>query len=520
MFETNLQIAAAAELELRARRSERLKNYTTQQEFYQKNPFRYFIDRLGVKPESIDWMLNPEYRNHKWDGTENPFVAILEALVNGKWCGVESATGPGKTFFGACIVMWFLESFENSRVITTAPKADQLFSQIWGEISKLYPMFNKGSLLASGELRMSDDPMSLYKAEAFVAGVAANEDSTTKAQGFHAEHMLIILEETPGVPAPTIAALQNTSSAPHNLILAFGNPDNQQDNLHKFCLQENVVHIRVSAYDHPNVVLNNPNFIPGACSKVGIQRIISRFGEGTALTLSRTRGISPAQSLDSLIKYEWIAEANEKYKELLNENNKLDLNKLVGERGLGVDVANSEFGDKASYCRGIGNVAFSVIDFHCPDSNQLGHQIFLLVKEEKINPDYLGIDGVGIGAGTINTLKEYGIDDKGINLQGAASPLETNTTENFPNLRSQMWWQLREDLRLGNIALVDDEELVADLTTPKVEFTKGKITVESKEQLKKRLGRSPNKGDSLVYWNWRRASRKYKKELKAVSSLY
>lgn len=507
MFQNSIQVAAAAESELRRRRFERLKNFEMQRAFYQNNPFQYFVDRLGVKPESIDWMLIPEYQNHKWDGTANPFMVILDALVNEKWCGVESATGPGKTFFGACVVLWFLDNFENSRVITTAPKADQLYSQIWAEISGLYPMLKKGTLLASGELRMSDDPMSKYKAEAFVAGVAATEESATKAQGFHAEHMLIILEETPGVPAPTIAALQNTSTSPHNLILAFGNPDNQQDNLHKFCMQDNVVHVRISAYDHPNVVLNNPAFIPGACSRVGIQRIISKFGEDTGLTLSRTRGISPAQSVDSLIKYEWIEKAINRYKSLLVDN-KLDLDKIEGERGLGVDVANSEAGDKAAYCHGKGRVCFKIEDFHCPDSNQLGHQVYRLINQEGISIKYLGIDGVGVGAGTINTLKEYGIKDKRINLQGAESPVEQGTAEKFKNLRSQMWWQAREDLRLDEIDILADEELVMDLTTPKVSFERGQIIVESKENIKKRLGRSPNKGDAFVYWNWRRAMRK------------
>lgn len=501
------QIAAAAELELRRRRYDRLKHYESQREFYQQNPLQYFSDRLGVKPESVNWMLNPEYENHKWDGTDNPFVVILDALVNNKWCGVESATGTGKTFIGACIVFWFLENFENSKVITTAPKADQLFSQIWGEISKLYPMFNKGNLLASGELRMTDDPLCKWKAEAFVAGVTVSEESTTKAQGFHAEHMLIILEETPGIPAPTISALQNTSSAPHNLILAFGNPDHQHDNLHRFCQQDNVVHVRISAYDHPNVVLNNPNLIPGATSRIGIQRIKTRFGEDTPLTLSRTRGISPGQAIDSLIKVEWCLRAVERLKQYCDDSGKLDLNKIPGERGLGVDVANSEFGDKAAEAHGKGDVCFKVEDYQCPDSNQLGHRVYRLIQEERISIRHLGIDGVGVGAGTINTLKEYDIKDSAINLQGAERPIEMGTEEKFKNLRSQMWWTAREDLRNGEIAMVNDAELIADLTTPKFEVKQGKIVIESKEEIKKRLGHSPNKGDAFVYWNWRRKTR-------------
>jgi len=286
-----LNIAALAELELRQRKKARLKKEEERRKFYSEHPLIYFRDRLGIKPETINWALLPEYKDHKWDGTPNPLMKILDALVNWNWAGVESATGTGKTFIGALIVMWFLESFENALVVTTAPKEPQLKLHIWKEIGKLYGVFSKGELTTL-KLRMRpyrDD----WIAVGFVAGVKADEDSATKAQGFHAEHMLIILEETPGVPEPIITAFQNTCTAPHNLILAFGNPDHQFDTLHKFCQKDEVTHIRISAYDHPNVVLDNPNFIPGATSRIGIQRILSNFGVDTPLALSRTRGISP-----------------------------------------------------------------------------------------------------------------------------------------------------------------------------------------------------------------------------------
>jgi len=49
---------------------------------------------------------------------------------------------------------------------------------------------------------------------------------------------------------------------------------------------------------------------------------------------------------------------------------------------------------------------------------------------------------------------------------------------------------------------VEDEELFNDLTAVTWKTQGGKIIVESKEDIKKRLGHSPNKGDAAVYWNW------------------
>jgi len=44
--------------------------------------------------------------------------------------------------------------------------------------------------------------------------------------------------------------------------------------------------------------------------------------------------------------------------------------------------------------------------------------------------------------------------------------------------------------------------------TPKWTTRSGKIVVQPKEEIRKKLGRSPNKGDAAVYWNWVRTLRK------------
>lgn len=509
MFESNIQIAAAAEIELRKRRADRLALHETQRDFYRVNPLDYLVERLGFKRETIDWLSIPEYKDHKWDGTVNPFVYLLECLSQGvKKIGVESATGTGKTRIGAGIALWFLECYENSLVVTTAPKESQLKLHIWKEIGVLYPFFKKGSLSTLRLNMHEDSKLTDWQAIGFVAGVAADETSSTKAQGFHAEHMLIILEETPGVPQPIIEAFQNTCDGPHNIILAFGNPDHQLDNLHRFCQLPNVTSLRISGFDHPNVVLKNPAFIPGAVTLDGLNDKKIRYGEDGPLFLSRAKGISPGQSIASLISLNWIKESVERWKTFCDENGNLIESNIFGDKALGVDVANSEAGDKAAIAKGKGTVLIEVKDFQCPDANVLGKRdVLQLMLDEKIADKNVGVDGVGVGAGTVNALKE--MKHRIISLGGADAPVDLrNQEEEFNNLRSQMWWQLREDFRNNIISIPDDKELIADLITPEWEPKNGKIIVESKETIKKRLGHSPNKGDAVVYWNWVRSLRK------------
>lgn len=475
---------------------------------YQANPLGFFHEILGVPERTIRWALNEGYGVHTWDGTPEPLIAILDGLVAGKNVGVESATTTGKTFLGALIVLWFLACFPNALVITVAPKREQLTLHIWKEIGKLWGKFEAWFPQAKKDtlrirMRPGDDS---WAAHGFVAGVKADEvgGSATKAQGFHAEHMLIVYEEKPGINPAISTAFANTCRAPHNLQLAFGNPDNQLDPLHQFCQGPRTVHVIISAYDHPNIVTKNPSLIPGAVSQQGIDDALEKAknngGADNRMFKSRVRGISPAEAKDALIKLEWIKRAQERW----NDAASRALLEMVGKgkESLGVDVANSEDGDEGAISRWKGAVCREVEAKPCPNANNLGFQVHLEMDEKSISPEHVGVDPVGVGAGTVNELMKR--EKYVVTLGGGEKPRGTIDNEDWNNLRSQVQWTLREDLRKDLIALPPDPELVIDLITPTFKTQNGKIIVESKEELMKRLpgGRSPNKGDACAYGNF------------------
>ena len=77
----------------------------------------------------------------------------------------------------------------------------------------------------------------------------------------------------------------------------------------------------------------------------------------------------------------------------------------------------------------------------------------------------------------------------------------------FPNLfvnkRAEAWWRFREaldpDQEGGSpICLPPDAGILGDLTAPRYELMPRGIKVEAKVEVKKRLGRSPDDGDSIV----------------------
>jgi hypothetical protein len=89
-------------------------------------------------------------------------------------------------------------------------------------------------------------------------------------------------------------------------------------------------------------------------------------------------------------------------------------------------------------------------------------------------------------------------------FKGGEASEETDTSGElqFANKRAASWWAVREALDpAGNptLALPPDDELIGDLTAPRIKYTSsGKIGVEPKDEIRKRLGRSPDSGDALA----------------------
>ncbi|GHG21521.1 hypothetical protein GCM10017784_11290 [Deinococcus indicus] len=113
------------------------------------------------------------------------------------------------------------------------------------------------------------------------------------------------------------------------------------------------------------------------------------------------------------------------------------------------------------------------------------------------------IDIVGVGSSPYDFTKQAHAETYPVNggLQGIDGTDRTGNYR-FANLRAKLYWQLREALDpeqgLG-LALPPDEELLVDLTSAGWEPRGDKILVEKKDDIKKRIGRSPDKGDAVTY---------------------
>jgi hypothetical protein len=176
-----------------------------------------------------------------------------------------------------------------------------------------------------------------------------------------------------------------------------------------------------------------------------------------------------------------------------------------GTHYIGADIAR--FGsDNTTFALFNGNHLEKLQTYSDRDTSEVADLLNRFLIAQSVVDNHCGIDTVGLGAGVYDSLKDKGKHCIEI-ISGAKATKRTDSFE-FKNLRSQMWWQFRTDVKERNIVIDSrDEELLTDLTAPKYEIkNETMIQVEPKDKIKKRIGRSPDKGDAVVYANAMRAS--------------
>lgn len=157
---------------------------------------------------------------------------------------------------------------------------------------------------------------------------------------------------------------------------------------------------------------------------------------------------------------------------------------------LGVDPAR--FGDDRSVViRRQGLQAFTPIIRRGIDLMSLVGLVATEIRDWQ--PDAVFVDGGGLGAGVVDRLRQLGYDVMDVNFGGKATK-----PAQYENKRAEIWDSMREWLEQGG-AIPNIPELKTDLVTPTYGYDKAnRMKLESKDEIKKRGGHSPDIADALA----------------------
>jgi hypothetical protein len=370
-------------------------------------------------------------------------------------------------------VLWFLLTHQNCKVPVAANSQDQLRDTIWPEIAKWHrqlPDALKAMIDVQAErIVVVQDPEG-----AFAVRRTASKENPEALQGFHADHLLFLIDEASGIPDVVFEVGMGALSTPGAKVLMAGNPTRTSgffyDTHHS--LRNRWYTMHVSCLDVPR-------------AQGHIEDIRAKYGDNSNAWRVRVLGEFPTADDQTVIPLELVLSAVGR-----------DVSSLNYYPVWGVDVAR--FGDdRTALAKRQANRLLEPIK-HWGGTDLMVTTGMIKAEYEEthydMRPREILIDAIGLGAGVYDRCKELGLPVRAINVGEAAS-----TRENCMRLRDELWFKGREWFQDRTCSLPQDEALIAELTSPTYTFSStGKMVVESKADMKKRGMRSPDLADAFL----------------------
>lgn len=111
------------------------------------------------------------------------------------------------------------------------------------------------------------------------------------------------------------------------------------------------------------------------------------------------------------------------------------------------------------------------------------------------------IDVIGVGSSAYDFLIDSDVQTIGVNVSESATRTDKSGRLRFFNLRSQLWWMMREALDPQNntgIALPPDQRLLSELCAPSWKLKSSAIYVQSREEIVAKTGASPDLASAYI----------------------
>lgn len=505
-------VAARARLvELREKRDlvdrlERGRN-RARLEHYARNPSAWV-------PDSIDWPRRRAVAPYQ--------LEALQSLADNHRFALRGPRGLGKTTTAALAVLWFALTREylglDWKVLTTAGVARHLLRALWPEIHKWAPRIRGGLYLPPvPEKQLLTASLQMRHGQAYYA-VARNPDLI---EGAHADEILILIDEAKSVPEPIWDALEGALTGEEGqYALALSTPGAPAGRFYE------IHQGRHEDWSHRHVTRDEAIAAKRISRKWAEARAKS-WGTTSALYRQQVEGAFAADDENAIIPLSWVEAAFERWHAWRDAGRPSVLGAVdpghehyaawveagspvdAGAWSYGVDVATSG-ADKTVVAHRHGQ-HITRFDFEATgDTMETVGKMQALIPDDRKLERWSVVDVAGVGTGVADRLDELGYRVK--RYVGAASTTATDESGEFGfnNTRSAAYWHLRELLSPNRppheaIMLPPKQELLADLTTPTWRIITGsppKIAIETKEDLVKRLGRSPDFGDAVVMAYW------------------
>lgn len=431
----------------------------------------------------------------------------------------------------AVIAIWFAVTRPAGRVIITAPTARQIRDTLWREVTALYKAAMKpGALLdraglagLGGKLNQMPDAGLRFPDGSEVVGFSTN--SPERMAGTSGEHLLYLIDEASGVEQAIYDAIEGNRAGDASVVM-FSNPTRTSGYFFEAFHGRNKLYwhrVTISSEDTPNAI-SGKKIVPGLATRAYIDEKRVEWGpeaQNDPRYQVRILGKFPRTAINQIVPLYLIEKGKEVWYKFAAET--LKRPDLGTDSGHWKDIIRSvdEFQTvRAKWARAAAGPLSLGVDpawmgddqtaiyvrrgFHVIDHKLLSHgegkdvrdAVINLVRKYRLGPDErpkVRIDALGVGAAAVERLRE----EPEVSLIEINSSKSASKKEDYRNLRTEILFAAARFLQMGG-GFEPDPELERDLGAPTyVINVAGQFEADPKRAIKKKLGRSPDRGDAF-----------------------
>lgn len=442
---------------------------------WRENPAQFVNEVFGVEPDA--WQLDvlskfpsmdPEYQRMSMQACAGPGKSAVLA-----WCGWN---------FLSC----YGSRGDHPKGAAVSTTHTNLMDNLWPEFSKWQGRneFLRSAFTWTKERIFANDHKETWFLSARSFSKTADEQEQGRTlSGLHGGFVLSLIDESGDIPlAVAKAADQALSTGPKfGKILQAGNPTSLTGMLYAAATTLRHLWYIVRITGDPDDPKRSPRIdIDWAREQIKL------YGRDNPWVMAYILGLFPPDSINTLLGPDLVAEAMGRH---LREDAY-----SYSQKRLGIDVAR--FGDDRTVIfprQGLAAFRFIVMrNMRNPDIAARVARGRMKWGEKGTTDIQEFVDGTGgFGGGVVDCLRQFGYSPQEIHFSSKA------IDERYSNKRAEMWFLMSEWVKRGG-ALPSDPQLARELTAPTYSLQNGKLLLEPKEQIKKRLGFSPDIADALA----------------------
>lgn len=438
---------------------------------WRKNPIDFVKDNFDVVPD-------------KWQ--ERALLYFIDEDYSMMRISLQACAGPGKSavlsWCGWLFLSCYGEPGEHPKGAAVSITADNLRDNLWVELSKWQQKseyLKTAFTWTASRIYANDHPETWFLSARSFPQSANSETIGKTLSGIHSKYVLFLIDESGDIPNQIAKAAEQAMGETKGRggfgkILQAGNPISVDGMLYMASMSKlwNVIRITGDPLD------------PERSPRIDLewaQQMIAEEGRDNPWVASYILGHFPTTAINSLLSIMEVEQAMERTLKITDYS--------YSQKRLGIDVARGGM-DKTIIFPRQGLAAFKYATMSKASGPEVAARVVMAKSRWKSEMEFVDDTG-GFGGSVVDSLQLSGHTPTPIHFASKA------TDPRYFNKRSEMWLEMAAWIRRGG-ALPKCNQLKKELTSVNYFINNGKFQLEKKEQVKKRLGFSPDIADALA----------------------